>query len=260
MARLKSRLFEMLPYRRQSWPVGTLFNAALQQPLAVPSLVPFTPPTVQPGAEQELRARLLTPLTSATTRRGSPVEAYVTQPLFSSNRALLVPEGSLLSGSIVEARQARFFHRGGKLLFVFRELKLPARPGQPVQGQLDGVEADFNTHLALDSEGAAHIASPKTRFLFPAIAAAVAGLSFHQDYNAQGVPDADSAGRAESGAVGLGLLGTLLAQIGPRSVASGFAVAGAAFSMYNTFIARGPNVVLPLNTPIQVSLGKRDKI
>jgi len=71
---------------------------------------------------------------------------------------------------------------------VFRQIKLPAGAGQGVQGYLEGVEADFNEHLALDSEGATHVGSPKTRFIFPALAAAAAGLSFHQDYNAQGVP------------------------------------------------------------------------
>src|ERR1035437_8887361 len=93
----------------------------------------------------------------------------------------------------------------------------------------------------------------KTRFIFPAIAIAVSGLSFHQDYNAQGVPDQDIAGRAESGAVGLGWIGTLLAQTS-RTLASGMAFTGAGFSVYSTFIARGEDVVLPANTPVKVSL------
>ena len=135
---------------------------------------------------------------------------------------------------------------------------MPEGAAQGIQGYLNGVEADFNAHLALDSEGATHVGSSKTRFIFPAIAAAVAGLSFHQDYNAQGVPDWDIGGRAESGAVGLGLIGTLLAQVGPRALASGIAITGAAFSVYSTFIARGEDVVLPANTPVKVSLRARD--
>jgi hypothetical protein len=84
----------------------------------------------------------------------------------------------------------------------------------------------------------------------------VAGLSFHQDYNAQGVPDQDIAGRAESGAVGLGLIGTVLAQTS-RTLASSTAFTGAAFSVYSNFIARGEDVVLPANTPVKISLGAR---
>jgi hypothetical protein len=178
--------------------------------------------------------------------------------VFSPSHALLIPEGSRLLGDVVEARRARFFHRNGKVLFVFREIKLPAAAAQGVQGYVEGLEADFDAHLALDAEGAAQVTSSKTRFIFPAIAAAVAGLSFHQDYNAQGVPDWDIGGRAESGAVGLGLIGTLLTQIGPRAFASSIAITGAASSIYSTLIARGQDVNLPANTPVKVSLKGRD--
>ncbi len=101
------------------------------------------------------------------------------------------------------------------------------------------------------------VSSPKTRFIFPALAVAVAGLSFHQDFNAQGVPDQNIGGRAESGAVGLGLICTLVAQAS-RPLALSFAVSGAAFSVYSTFIARGVDVVLPANTPVKVNLRARD--
>jgi hypothetical protein len=178
----------------------------------------------------------------------------VTQPVFSPDRSLLIPEGARLLGDVVHAQRARFFHRNGKVLFVFRQIKLPASAAQVVRGDLEGLEADFNEHLVLDSEGGTQVTSSKTRFIFPAIAAAVAGLSFHQDYNAQGVPDWDVGGRAESGAVGLGLIGTVLTQIGPRAFASSIAITGAAFSIYSTFIARGANVVLPANTPVRISL------
>jgi hypothetical protein len=262
MSRLKSRLFEMLPYHPQAWQAGTLFTSVLQEPLHGLASSRVEAQTGQPAAaeseDREVTARLLTPISSATARRGAPVEAVVTQPLFSADHGLLIPEGSRLVGDVVEAQRARFFHRTGKVLFVFRQIKLPEAAGKGIQGYLDGVDADFNEHLALDSEGATHVSSPKTRFIFPAIAAAVAGLSFHQDYNAQGIPDRDMGGRAESGAVGLGLIGTLLAQLGPRGLASGIAIAGAGYSVYSTFIARGQDVVLPLNTPVKIGIKARD--
>jgi hypothetical protein len=184
------------------------------------------------------------------------VEAVVTRPLFSASRGLLIPEGSRLLGDVVEARPARRFHRNGQVFFLFRQIQLPAGRVQGIQGYLEGVEADFDAHLAIDSEGAASASSPKTRFIFPAIAATVAGLSLHQDYNAQGVPDQDIGGRAESGAVGLGLIGTLLAQTS-RALASSIAFTGAGFSVYSTFIARGEDMILPANTPVIVSFGAR---
>jgi hypothetical protein len=184
------------------------------------------------------------------------VEAVVTRPLFSTDQRLLIPEGSLLSGDVVEAQPARRLHRNGKVHFVFRQIKLPPGTVQSIQGHLEGVEADYDAHLAIDAEGATRASSPKTRFIFPAIAVAVAGLSLHQDYNAEGVPDQDIAGRAESGAVGLGLIGTVLAQ-SSRTLASSIAFTGAGFSVYSTFIARGEDVVLPANTPVKVSISAR---
>ena len=262
LSRLKSRLFEMLPYHRQAWSAGTLFSGVLQEPLTGLAPIRVEARTdysaVAESESQEVTARLLTPISSATARRGAPVEAVVTRPLFSADHSLLIPEGSTLLGDVVEAQRARFLHRNGKVLFVFHQIKLPAGAVQSTQGYLEGVEANFDAHLALDSEGAAHVGSSKARFIFPAIAVAVAGLSFHQDYNAQGVPDWDIGGRAESGAVGLGLIGTLLTQVGPRALASGIAITGAAFSIYSNFIARGADVVLPANTPVKISLKARD--
>ncbi|HXM41308.1 MAG TPA: hypothetical protein VN924_08655 [Bryobacteraceae bacterium] len=261
LSRLKSRLFEMLPYHRQAWPAGTLFNGALEEPLTGLAPIPIeagTDHAVAESEDREITARLLTPISSATARRGAPVEAAVTRPVFSADHALLIPEGSRLLGDVVQAQRARFLHRNGKVLFVFHQIRLPAGPAQSIQGYLEGVEANFDAHLAIDSEGATQVASPKTRFIFPAIAVAVAGLSFHQDYNAQGVPDWDVGGRAESGAVGLGLIGTLLTQIGPRAFASSIAITGAAFSIYSNFIGRGANVVLPANTRVKISLKARD--
>jgi hypothetical protein len=261
MSRLKSRLFSMLPYHRQAWQKGTLFDGVLKEPVNGVAQDVDAHTGHLAGAEnniQEVSARLLTPLSSATARRGSPIEAVVTRPVFSADQGLLIPEGSLLHGEVVDARPARRFHRNGKMLFVFRQIELPAKAAQEIKGYVEGVEADLDAHVALDSEGAVRASSPKTRFIFSALAAAAAGLSLHQDYNAAGVPDQDIGGRAESGAVGLGLIGTALAQTS-RIVASSIAFAGAGFSVYSTFIARGENVVLPLNTPVKISLVSRDE-
>jgi hypothetical protein len=263
MVRLKNYLFGMLPYHRQAWSAGTLFNGVLQEPLNRPPSsfveVAAVQPDVAQPQDQVVNARLLATVSSATARRGAPVEAAVTRPLFSASHALLIPEGSRLFGDVVKAQPARFLHRNGKVLFVFRQIQLPAGAKQSIQGYLEGVEADFDAHLTLDSEGATQPSSPKTRFIFPAIAIAVAGLSFHQDYNSKGVPDQDMGGRAESGAVGLGLIGTALAQAS-RPLASTIAISGAAFSVYSNFIARGENVVLPANTPLKISLRARGDV
>jgi len=251
---LEAYMLNMFPYHPQAWSPGTLFTLELQTPVTIP--LPSSAPPALPGTESsELRARLVTGLTSATARAGSPVEAVVTRPQFSKDHRLVIPEGSRLIGEVVKAQKARFLHRNGKILFTFHQIQVPSAEPQTIRGYLEGVEADWSAHLSLDSEGTAQPTALKSRLIFPMVAATVAGLSFHQDYNAHGVPDLDSGGRAESGAVGLGLIGTVLAQIGPRREASAIAILGAAFSIYTTFIARGENVVLPTDTPITVSLG-----
>jgi hypothetical protein len=275
MSRLKSRLLAMLPYHRQAWQSGTVFNSALLEPVPVAPLavtpVAVTPLAVSPEAASsdtgdsvdastpdafEIHARLLGPLSSATARKGASVQAVLTQPLWGPGRKLMFPEGSLLLGEVVEAQRARRFHRNGKLLFAFRRMQRPEGTAQEIQGSIDGVEAGFDAHLALDPEGAARVASPKTRFIFPALAAGAAALSLHQDYNSEGVPDQDIGGRAESGAVGLGLIGTVLAQAS-RPLASTIAFTGAGYSIYTTFLARGSDVVFAANTPIEVSVKVR---
>lgn len=258
--RLKSTLLGMLPFQRQVWSVGTLFNAVLQEPLSAPEStgheMTTKHATVVELQDQELRARLITSMSSSTASTGMPVEAIVTRPLFSLEHHLLIPEGSRLLGNVIRTQPARRFHRNGKLFFVFRQLELPAGTAQAIHGQLEGLDADLDSHLTLDSEGTARVSSPKTRFILPAISAAVSVLSFHQDYNAKGVPDQDIGGRAESGAVGLGLIGTLIAQTS-RALASSIAITGAALSVYTNLLARGADVVLPANTPLKVSLSPR---
>jgi hypothetical protein len=256
LSRLKSRLLQMLPIQRHAWSVGTLFNGVLRKPLTAPAtshLEARNDPAAEP---QELSARLLAPISSSTARRGAPVEAVVTRPMFSPDHVLMIPEGSRVLGEVVQSQPARRFHRNGKLLFVFRQIRLPAGAAQSIQGHLKSVDADHDAHIELDSEGATSASSPKTRFIFSAIAAGVSALSFHQDYNAQGVPDQDIGGRAESGAVGLSLVGTVVAQTS-RAMASTIAISGAAFSVYSNFIARGEDVILPANTPVKVSLTAR---
>ena len=52
------------------------------------------------------------------------------------------------------------------------------------------------------------------------------------------------------------MIGSLLAQAS-RPLASGIAITGAGFSIYSTFIRRGEDVVLPVNTPVEISFTAR---
>ena len=101
---------------------STLRNS--QEPLDFGS-EPLTPQWLRPSAPPPdgsvVQARLLTPLSSATSQKGDEVEAIVSRPLFDGGR-LIVPQGSLLKGSVLQVHPARHPGRNGELRLVFHEL------------------------------------------------------------------------------------------------------------------------------------------
>jgi hypothetical protein len=118
-----------------------------------------------------LRARLVTPLNSATTQKGGLVAAVVSRPLF-NEKHLILPQGSRLKGSVVQVQPARYMSRNGQLRVVFHELIPPDGPGgvamaQKVDASLESVQSGKVESVELDSEGGAKATTPKTRYLTP---------------------------------------------------------------------------------------------
>src|SRR4029453_17646205 len=92
-----------------------------------------------PPAHSILHARLLTPLDSAKTPRGSAVRAVVTRPLFSADLRLILPEGTVLSGEVTFATAAGRFHRNGQLRFLFESVQAPEREAEARRASLHSV-------------------------------------------------------------------------------------------------------------------------
>ncbi len=126
--RLKAALSARLPYHRPSLPVGTNFTAELKVPLTFGTETPAAAQLAKMGGRippgSLVHVRLVSPLSSATDHRDTPVRAVVSQPLFSSDHKLIVPEGARLNGTVTEAVPARLFARNGQLRFTFRQLEL----------------------------------------------------------------------------------------------------------------------------------------
>ena len=149
--RLKAALSARLPYHRPSLPVGTNFTAELKTPLTFGTETP--PPqelekmggAIPPGSL--VHVRLVSPLSSATDHRDTPVRAVVSQPLFSSDHTLILPEGARLTGTINEAVPARLFGRNGQLRFTFRQLELTPGATRKVEASLQGIDADLGESL-----------------------------------------------------------------------------------------------------------------
>ena len=112
--RLERYLFAQSPVHPQYIDAGTVYLAELQQSLDF-GTEPLTPDIVAslnaaPPDGSVVHAELMTALSSATTQKGAAVEAVISQPLFDENK-LIVPQGSVLSGSVIQVQPARHMSR-----------------------------------------------------------------------------------------------------------------------------------------------------
>ncbi len=139
----KQTLYAQIPVHPQELWAGTQYDAELKQPLELAGQEAPAPIEVADLHELKLtgniEARLVDPVDSNTASAGMPVEAVLTQPLFEGDSdaalqvaettghgKLLLPEGTHLIGSVVEASPAGMFGHNGSLRLTFRKAELPA--------------------------------------------------------------------------------------------------------------------------------------
>ncbi len=259
--RLKGYALGQLPYRPQYMAAGTSFNLDLREPLDFGTEILKAQALVsvgeKPPSGSVVHAFLVTPLSSAKNKKGDAIEAIISQPLVASSR-LVLPEGTRLKGTVLQARPARHLNRNGQLRIIFRQIVPPSRPEQKVEASLEGVAVGRNEHLRLDSEGGAQVTTPKSRYLTTGIAVALASSSF-SDHDNHAADAGDAGSGAAKGASGFRLVGAVVAALSrSRAVSSGFGVYGAAMSVYSHFLARGRDVVYPKDMSMLIGLGTRD--
>ncbi|HEV2960617.1 MAG TPA: hypothetical protein VG649_02250 [Candidatus Angelobacter sp.] len=264
MERLKNGLLAKLPYHPQVFDAGAQFVAELKTPIQVQ--VHAQPSTeaaktedlgAHPAADTVLHARLSSELSSATNQRGDPVEAVLTEPVYSADHHLLLPEGTRLLGSILVANPAKRLGQNGELRFTFKEVQLASGAKSPMRGQLTGADASKAVNVTIDEEGGAHATESKAKYLAPLAIVLLAQATGESDND--GV-NGSSGGSVNNGVAGggFGLMGRLLAlSAGSRFVAYGIGYYGAARSIYSRFIARGHDVVFPRDTQIEITVGSR---
>jgi hypothetical protein len=255
-----------LPYHPQYIDSGTSFNADLRCPLEF-GFRRLTPAVLERigsplPAGSVVHAILITPIDSAHSRKGDPVEALITQPLVNSGH-LFLPEGSRLSGSVLQVRPAGKLSRNGQLRIAFHQVVPAGGIRQPVEASLEGVAVEKGEHLSLDSEGGAQVTTPKTRYLATAISVALASSSMadhDRDAGIHGADGGDIGKGAANGAAGFRFLGTIIGAFShSRVVASGFGFYGAAISVYSHFLARGRDVVYPKDMSMTIEVGTTEK-
>lgn len=240
-----------LPVHPQYIDAGTMYFAELVRPLEFGS-EPLTPDMaasmnsdIPEGAV--VYARLMTPLNSASTEKGAEVEAVLSRPLVHGDK-LILPQGSLLKGTVVQVRPARHWKQNGQLRFVFRDLVLPNGIASKVEAMLQGVQSGKEDNLQLDAEGGAQAKTSKTRYLRSGIAVGLAAAT-HED---------DPLNRAEGGAGGFRVVGIVVgAAVHSQPLAIAMGAFGACRSIYNNFMARGTDVVFAKHTAMEIAVDTR---
>jgi len=264
MHKLKRIALAQLPVHPQYIDAGTSFNADLLQPLD------FGTEAVSPEALTNIgsappngsvvHARLVTALSSAMAKDGDPVEALITEPLVVSDH-LILPEGSVIKGSVVQAQPARRLGRNGQLRILFHQVVPPNGLEQKVETNLEGVAVAKDEHLRLDAEGGAQVTTPRTRYLTTGIQVMLAATQAAPDRDAGrgGVSGGEAGGSAANGASGFRFVGMIVGLAAhSRVVSAGFGSYGAAMSIYYHFLARGRDVVYPKDMAMVIGLGTRD--
>lgn len=267
--RLEEFLLMKLPYHPQWVRKGTRFDpelgAALSFGEAAVEPAALRLFATQPASDSVVHARLITALNSGTAAQGEKVEALLSQPLFSRDHQLILPEGSRLTGAVTMVHKARWFHRGGQLRFNFQDIDLPPgvslprfvaeRPVVKAPAQLDAAESGNKADLKVDPEGTVKATESKTRFLAPALALLVASRSADNDISKRtGLPEQNVGGRTLGGGSGFGLLGALAAQ---RSTTFGKVMGfyGLAWSVYLNIVSRGKEVEFGKNAAVDIRFG-----
>lgn len=264
---LEDFLVKKLPYHPQWYRRNTRFDAVLSDPLAF-GQAEFGSDALRavglPTLESLAQVRLLTAVSSASAKAEMKVEGVLSQPVFSADHKLLLPEGTLLTGRVRRAQRARWFHRGGQLRFTFDHVEPPTITSaaplelQRMEAQLAGVESDPRAKVTVDSEGDAKATESKARLLGPLLALVVATRSLDNDVdrNRLGVPTSsgNGGGRATAGISGFGLLGAVAARAS-RTAGTALGFYGLAWSVYSTIISRGKEVEFEKNTAMEIRFG-----
>jgi hypothetical protein len=262
MKLIKARALAMLPYHSQTMPAGTRFDAELLAPIDFGTVTCPAQDLVKIGSSEPpvgvVHARLITPLSSATAQRGKPVEAIISQPMYTADHHLILPVGSRLEGTVLQATPARRMNRTGSLRFTFHRAVPPTGLAQSVEGSLSGVSANRDDHIKLDAEGGAHATHPKSGYILPLLDVMLAsstldGLDHHAHLEHRHY-DGPDPGRGATGGIGFGLIGAAAA-LSSHVAATGFGFWGAGWGVYHRFIARGTEVVFPMDTPMEITLG-----
>ena len=262
--RIRRFVYSQLPLHPQRIWAGTQYDADLTAPLTMPG--ESTPSAASTRAVAagpltgSVEARLTRTLTSANAHSGNAVEAVLTRPLVDATGEILLPEGAVLTGSVLQAKPAGWFGRNGSLRFSFQRIKAEdatswSATGQPaarpIRGQLTAAESTADQHLTIDAEGGAKATGGPNKLLAPLALGVLAASSVEQDRDGDPLKNGVVSG-------GFGLAARVYSFAAKdHDVAMGFAWFALSKSIYRRWIAKGHETVFPRDTLIEVELTGR---
>ena len=181
--------YHQLPYHPETLDGGLEYNAALANPveLTVLSDMPKEPERPEKkGLEKTatLHALLTTPVDSKTALQGTPVKAEVTEPFFDEQNRVVVPQGSVLVGSVTQSKAAGRWAHNGVLRFTFNQLQFPAGFEQRVYGTTSAIAVDHRSNMQMDVEGG--VAPQKSSALLPLAMGILSAAALHEDEDTLG--------------------------------------------------------------------------
>lgn len=248
--RLKQFLYSQLPYHPESIAKDTAWTVETAQPLPLPGLsaAPIAPAPAATGDTPVktwmLQAYLADPMSSATSKAGQAIHAVVAEPILNPDGTVAVPQGSVLSGAVTQARPARMLGRAGELRFSFRELTFPGAQPQPVQVALAG--ADNGAEMAMNSEGEVK-PKPKDKIVVPLILIFLAARPLDTD----GGHQHHMFGKDAVASNGLGTIGFIVGTAARQPYfATALGAYSAAVSVYERIFSRGAEVTFGRDTRI----------
>ncbi len=262
---LEDFLITKLPYHPQWYRRNTRFDAILSSALDFGSVQVSREALTSigtPGGEFTGQVRLATRLSSADASTGTPVSGVLSQPIFSPDHKLILPEGTLLTGRVRQVQPARMFHRGGKLRFTFDRVEPPAFALVPAisiertPAMLAAAETDPRARIKVGSEGDAKATESKSRLLAPVVALLVASRAGDNDEGRKATSGANAnyGGRTLGGFSGFGYLGSAAAQ-SSKTLGAVLGYYGLAWTVYSTIVSRGKEVEFQKNTAMDVRFG-----
>jgi hypothetical protein len=233
--RLQRYFWSQMPYHPQYLEEGTQYEMALTRELQLPAESPL--PQADRNRQKPLdhlvsvHSRLRSDLSSAKAKAGDPVEAVVTAPVLDAQNQLIIPQNSILHGTVVRAIPSGRWGRSGTLRFSFTEVSSPSGFRQNVEATPTAIESSPETKLQVDEEGG--VVQQTNRSI---AAPLIMGL-----LSASALGDDDGGlGKAAVSSNGFALVGRLAAiGIGSRYVGGSIGAVATGRTIYTRFLAHG---------------------